>query len=301
MDDDIKPGQATASRPITPLSPKGHRIGMMILGGLLFLSILVPFLFWQGTWFGRQLNDEQMQQYMQDNEQPRHIQHALAQISERIVAGDSSVTKWYPQVRQLAGNERPEVRATAAWVLGQDNSVPEFQETLRGLLDDAEPLVRRNAALSLVRFDDRSGRDEIAAMLEPYTYVSPLTGTVQLRLEPGDSVDRATLLARVDTATDEAVEVRSPLPGTVRQWLAEDDTKIIAGQPLVVLSPSDDQAWGALRALFLIGDTRDLSLVNRIARGAYDLSNRTRQQAALTADAIQERITNGGGTEKRQD
>ena len=47
-----------------------------------WLIVLMPFLFWWNTWFGRQLSDKQLVEYLQDKEHPRHIQHALVQIGE---------------------------------------------------------------------------------------------------------------------------------------------------------------------------------------------------------------------------
>ncbi len=43
--------------------------------------------------------------------------------------------------------------------MGKDPSVPEFHEALKKLLVDNDPMVQRNAALSLVRFGDVSGHD----------------------------------------------------------------------------------------------------------------------------------------------
>ncbi len=63
-----------------------------------WLIVLMPFLFWWNTWFGRQLSDKQLAEYLQDEKHPRHIQHALVQIGERMTRHDPSVTQWYPQV-----------------------------------------------------------------------------------------------------------------------------------------------------------------------------------------------------------
>ena len=62
----------------------------------------MPFLFWWNTWFGRQLSDKQLHEYLQDDKKPRHIQHALVQIGERVTRHDASVTRWYPDVVRLA-------------------------------------------------------------------------------------------------------------------------------------------------------------------------------------------------------
>jgi hypothetical protein len=49
-----------------------------------WLIVLMPFLFWWNTWFGRHLSDKQINEYLHDEKHPRHIQHALIQIGERI-------------------------------------------------------------------------------------------------------------------------------------------------------------------------------------------------------------------------
>src|SRR5260221_8475391 len=49
-----------------------------------WLIVLLPFLFWRGTWFGRPLRDAEVSEYLRDNSKPRHIQHALVQIGERM-------------------------------------------------------------------------------------------------------------------------------------------------------------------------------------------------------------------------
>src|ERR1700746_3149461 len=67
-----------------------------------WLIVLLPFLFWWNTWFGRQLSDGQITQYLADDKRPRHIQHALVQIGERIARHDRRAAQWYPQLIRLA-------------------------------------------------------------------------------------------------------------------------------------------------------------------------------------------------------
>ena len=87
-----------------------------------WLIVLMPFLFWWNTWFGRQLSDKQLAEYLLDDKKPRHIQHALVQIGERVTRHDPNVTRWYPDVVRLASCPSEEVRNTDAWVMGQDVS-----------------------------------------------------------------------------------------------------------------------------------------------------------------------------------
>ena len=124
------------------------------------LFIIVPFLTWYGTWFGRELSDDDIAKYLADEKSPRHVQHALLQIEQRMEKHDPNVRKFYPQVIALTGNPVAEIRKTTAWVMGQDPAAEEFHRALISLLTDSEPLVRRNAALQLVRFGDAAGRPE---------------------------------------------------------------------------------------------------------------------------------------------
>jgi len=135
----------------------------------LVVCVVVPFLFWQGTWFGRPLQDEELTQFLTDPDKSRRVQHGLAQIAERMERGDPKVAQWYETVAQLSEHPGPQVRGTAAWVMGQDSTSELFHNTLLQMLGDDEVLVRRNAALSLVRFGDDKGLNELRAMLAPDT------------------------------------------------------------------------------------------------------------------------------------
>ena len=131
-------------------------------GPILILAILFvvsSFLAWYFTWFGRGLSDPEISNYLIDEKHPRHVQHALLQIEQRMERGDHGVRKWYPQLVVLSGNAETEYRLTVAWLMGFDNQAKEFHEALLKLVQDAEPIVRRNAALALVRFKDNAGRD----------------------------------------------------------------------------------------------------------------------------------------------
>jgi hypothetical protein len=53
--------------------------------------VLITFLFWYQTWFGRPLTDREMGQYLADTRAPHKIQHALAQLSSRMARGVSGL------------------------------------------------------------------------------------------------------------------------------------------------------------------------------------------------------------------
>ena len=133
----------------------------------LVACVVVPFYFWQGTWFGRPLQDDELTRYLTDPDKSRWVQHGLVQIVERMERGDPKVAQWYETVAKLSEHSGPQVRVTAAWVMGQDSTSELFHNTLLQMLGDDEVLVRRNAALSLVRFGDDEGLNELRAMLAP--------------------------------------------------------------------------------------------------------------------------------------
>jgi len=268
----------------------------LLLYGVAILMILVPFLFWHGTWFGRALSDQEMEEYLSSASNPRKTQHALVQISERLAKGQTDAAKrWYPAIGRLAAHPSPEVRAIVAWLMGQDNNSEEFHRGLSILVQDSDPLVRRNAALSLVRFEDTGGKSELLAMLRPYKIRAPRGGTLAFRLKEDDSVKPGTLLARIQAGERELYEVRSPLPGFFGSKLAEEGKRIAVGEEILLLSPAEEQVWEALRALYLVGQAEDLPDIERFAGRAPHMSDRIRQQALQTISAIKQRgVTSAG-------
>jgi hypothetical protein len=183
-----------------------------------------------------------------------------------------------------AANPNLEIRQTAAWIMGQDRSYRPFHEALLGLIHDPEPMVRRNAALSLAAYGDGAARGELGAMLRPYTVRAPVAGAVRYRLKPGDYVNPGTLLARVGET-----EVRSPVPGEVRSLEHNEGGAVAPGGALAALSADPGHVWEALRALYVVGRTEDLEDVRRFTRPVAGMPERAARQAALTEQAIQAR------------
>ena len=242
-----------------------------------------PFLFWYSTWFGRKLSDAELDAYFADGSKPRHIQHALVQLGERLSHGRKAA-RWYPRVVGQTANPNLEIRQTAAWIMGQDRAYPPFHAALLGMIHDPEPMVRRNAALSLAGFGDGAARGELVAMLRPYLVRATAAGTVRYRLKLGDYVNPGTLLARVGEA-----EVRSPAPGEVRGLEHKDGDAVAPGDALAELSVDKNHVWEALRALYVVGQTEDLEDVRRFTRPLPGLPESVARQAALTVHAIQAR------------
>jgi biotin carboxyl carrier protein len=258
----------------------------IIAVALLFVSM--PFLFWNATWFGRPLTDAQIPKALADRSHPREIQHVLTQLEARIESRDPSVQKWYPQIVALATDPVDEIRVTDAWVMGQDNTSDEFHHALLQLLADPNPMVQRNAALSLVRFKDESGHAQIVSMLRPSQMFAPFSGKLDTRLKPGDVMNPGTMVAHIESE-GQRKEVRTTVPGTVDRWLVADGSSVTAGQPILSIAPSESMVWEALRALFLIGRPEDAPDVSRFARGVDGMWPQIALQAQATLRAVQTR------------
>jgi multidrug efflux pump subunit AcrA (membrane-fusion protein) len=187
-------------------------------------------------------------------------------------------------VVQLSASPLIELRQTAAWIMGQDHTYAPFHEALVRLTADPQPMVRRNAALALSNFGDPAARPELLAMLRPYTIVSPAAGVVRYRLKLGEYVNPGTLVAHVGGA-----EMRSPLPGEVRELSRREGSTVGAGDALVEISADKEHAWEALRALWTVGAKDDLEDIQRYARGIPGMPEKVQEQAVLTVRAIQAR------------
>jgi biotin carboxyl carrier protein len=275
---------------VTIASPAAKRVrasGPILILAILF--VVASFLAWYFTWFGRGLSDSEISKFLVDEKHPRHVQHALLQIEQRIERGDPGAKQWYPQIVTLAGSPETEFRLTVAWVMGADNTSAEFHNSLKRLLADPEVIVRRNAALALVRFHDAAGRAELLSILQPFTVNSPAAGALQSSLSNGAQISRGALLGRILEANNEVLELRSPLNGKVDRLLVVNGAGLEKGAAILTIKPDEQSIWEALRALAVVGEQPDLALVQSYASGVEPVSERLKQQASLTANAIKSR------------
>ncbi|HLF83068.1 MAG TPA: HEAT repeat domain-containing protein [Blastocatellia bacterium] len=254
------------------------------------LFVVIPFISWYGTWFGRPLSDAKMTEYLHDQNKPRNVQHALAQLGNRIIDRDQSVKQFYPYAIAASKHQQAEVRMTAAWVMGQDNAYEDFHSALSPLLQDPSAGVRHNAALGLVRFGDSSGRPELIAMLEPYAVRAESAGVVELIIkEEGIAIAANGPLARVKQDDGNTIAIHAPEAGRVESVLVANSSKVEAGSELMTLSPTTDQVWEALRALYIVGQLEDIPYVQRYTRPSATMPDGVLKQAASTIEAIRER------------
>lgn len=279
-----------ASKPAKPRMSTRNRVLFFLTG---WLIVLMPFLFWWNTWFGRQLSNQQLAEYLQDQKHPRHIQHALVQIGERMTRHDPSVTQWYPQLVRLASYPVEEVRNTDAWVMGQDTSGSGFHEALLKMLGDGSLMVRGNAALSLVRFGDATGKPEILQLLQRATITAPEPGKLIDTSTVGTAIRQGGIVAKLQHGS-QTIEIRSPISGRLRALSASTGQTVAAGAQIAEIDPSTEQVWEALRALYLIGQPDDVGAVLPYERELPDIPDHVRKQAIETEKAIRQRETPSG-------
>jgi HEAT repeat protein len=173
--------------------------------------------------------------------------------------------------------------------MGQDATGAGFHDALLTMLNDPSPMVRGNAALSLVRFGDASGRPQIVTLLQPAEVTAPESGRIVDADRPGTAIHQGGLIAKLQYGHEQIAEIRSPIPGRIRS-VAGTGANIVAGAQIAVIDPSTEQVWEALRALYLIGQSDDLPAILPYERDLPDISNDVRQQAAEAERAIRERV-----------
>jgi biotin carboxyl carrier protein len=197
--------------------------------------------------------------------------------------------RWYPELVHLSTHPVEEVRNTDAWVMGQDPSGQGFHEALAKMLQDTSPMVRGNAALSLVRFGDASGRAQIVALLEPVHIVAPFGGHIIDADRPGTAIHQGGIVAKLSYGFKQRTDLRSPISGRIHSLAAETGASVAAGEEIAVVDPGDEQVWEALRALYIIGRAEDLPAIRPYERESRDIPDRIREQALLADQAIHSR------------
>jgi multidrug efflux pump subunit AcrA (membrane-fusion protein) len=156
------------------------------------------------------------------------------------------------------------------------------------MLQDSSAMVRGNAALSLVRFGDSSGRAQIVALLQPAKIVAAGSGRVTDTDKIGTAIHQGGLIAKIQNG-QETTDVRSPISGRIRTLSVAPGGIVSGGTEIATVDPGDEQVWEALRALYLVGQVDDLPAIRPYQRELREVSDRVRQQALLTEKSIRDR------------
>lgn len=161
-------------------------------------------------------------------------------------------------------------------------------------------MVRGNAALSLVRFKDDTGREQIVALLQPAHVFAPSAGRILDTARVGTAIHQSGIVAKLQpapSATGDSpsgelvVEIRSPISGRIHSISAPTGATVADGAEIALIDPGDEQVWEALRALYLIGRAEDLPAIRPYERESRDIPDRVREQALLADQAIRSRAS----------
>jgi biotin carboxyl carrier protein len=257
------------------------------MAALLLLAVIVPFLAWYGSWFGRELTDSEITASLELDQEPRDIQHALLAVQSRLLAGDSTATRWRSQVIALKGIDQVQVRRMVAWVLGHDMD-DACRDALVGMLGDADLATRRNAAVALTKWQDERSRPILLAALQPIEIRAPRGGTLDLKVVEGDPVGLGRDMAIVETSGDVTISLRPPIDGRVLRLDKKDGESVTEGELLGALSPDPQSVLAALKGLYLVGRKEDADAVRPFANGAVQhMTDQVTQQAKLTLDRLE--------------
>ena len=282
-------GSPLHSRPVFPApatqnTPLRNRILFL---SAVWIIALIPLFFWHGPWFGRPLSDQQIDSYLHD-QNPRHVEHAMVQLGERMGRRDQTVEVWYPTLVALADSSDEDIRSTDAQIMAEDSRQPAFHDALRRMLHDGSAAVRNQAALSLVRFSDPLGHDQIVSILQPIIVTAPTDGRILEIAKAGANVSRDENVARLD-CNGRAVEIHAAIAGRIHTVLGHPGENISGNAGLLTMYASTDDLWKALRALAIIGRPDDLPAVESWTGLSPNIPERLRQQAMLTDKLIRER------------
>lgn len=254
---------------------------------IVFLAgLAVPALFLYQTWFGVELSDARMVEYLHDTVKGRHVQHALEQMTHRMETDPEAAQKFYPDVIHASRHEEAAVRAMAAWTMGFDAEAEAFRVPLEEMLLDESIIVRYNAALSLSKFQDESALPVLRDMLRPLKITAPTGGKVTGLLDAGRRIDMNAQLAFLDDETLGRVSIKAPLKCEVGAVYVSEGAVVQEGEELMSLNPAWEQVWEALRAMYLLGGEEDLGDVRRYTTLLPDMPPALLTQAQLTEKEI---------------
>jgi len=253
--------------------------------------VLVPALFWWGTWFGNRLDDDALLERLSNDANPRYVQHAVNEIAQRLDEGRPGMDRWADELVRVSAHADRSVRIAAAWAMQHGTPRDAFLARLTEMAaEDPAPLVRRNAATSLAALGDPAGRPVLAEMLSDHVVSAPLAG----RAEPAVTVDlpvqEGMLLARIDLGDGRTAEVRAELPGRVTELLVEDEAEVAKGAPLVRVAPSTEHVRNAVIALVMVGTEADLDLLRPWADPRSGAPDDVSRAATAAIAAIESRL-----------
>jgi predicted deacylase len=124
-------------------------------------------------------------------------------------------------------------------------------------------------------------------MLLPREVNSPSVGKIHYLVGPKEWVTQGTQLAEIEGQDSQPVQAETF--SEVLELLVQEASQVSQGDRIILLSADPNHVWEALRAISLVGGPEELPLVESIAQDLH-FNEETRNQATLTAQAIQDRL-----------
>ncbi len=234
------------------------------------------------------LKPAEIARYLEDTSKQGRTKQALMQVAQEIGANSPGSRQWYPAVLRLASNSDPTLRQTAVWAMSHDPKFPDFHKAVSRLLNDPVPLVRWNAAVSLVKFGDPACRSQLREMLRSYTLVSPAAGILRYKRREHAYVESGSTIAVLDDGGS-ATAISAPLTGFLDRQLTAEGAIVRSGDALAVLLPGQEQVSESLRALAVVGQLDDLADVEHYWKSTSGVPDTIQKQARTTAEQIRKR------------
>jgi biotin carboxyl carrier protein len=243
------------------------------------------FMLWRQS-LRRNLNDAELERYLQPAAGDRDTLHATEEISRRIDRKDAARKKFYPAVVALASHPAVEKRKAAAWIMGRDPTDERFRDALLKLVSDDVPLVRHNAALALVLHRSDAARPVLLSMLKETSVDAPAAGVFHPKAKVGEVASLNLPLATIGSAPDEAL-VNAPLAGKVLS-IAAEGVAVEKGAQVATIGPDPASANSALQALTLpgVGRPEDAEVIEAFLKSMPDLQAEVKDQAQQALLAI---------------
>lgn len=264
------------------------KIGAWLIGGVVLGTIALTWLVWHQTWFGARLSDDDLIASMAPSASARSAQHGIEEITHRL--GRPGADRWAKLLVETSRRAEDPVRVSAAWAMQYDAGREEFVARLKEMVaSDASVLVRRNAATSLAKAGDASGRAVLRSMLEAFTVGSPEAGVVKSLLAVEAPVVEGGPVASLTKDDGTEAKAASPVPGVVLERKAADGARVAAGAPLVVLAPDDRHALNAAFGLALVGTKDDVELLSLASAPQSRFGPEVKAAAQQAVDAIRAR------------
>ena len=285
-----------------PLDPsaaqkKGPRV--ILLMPVMVLLILVPFLFWYGTWFGKVLSAAEIEERLNSARQAqieqaagkqkiRQAQHALEQLSRLIQAGEDA-SSVYPVVIELSKHAEPVLRRSVVWLMGFARDNVSMREALVRALEDEDALVRCNAAMQLSLVDMDRARPVLHRALDPVQIKAEVAGRVIATIDVGLRLREGTNLLRVERDGVMSA-IGAPFNGTLTSFAVKAGDQVEVGSVLCTMSPSSAQVVEVFKALAVAGDERDTKVIERFTKIGSGHESRVNDYARRAINLIRERL-----------